>query len=421
MFALKCGKEKIMKKALICLVMLAIFLMAHPAYAEVREENLLRVEYFEHGEGVYLSGILPLTDGKMLLYGYEVEKITEGVYGDVFQRNHAYAACIDQEGNKLWEYTGKSEDRMGIIIDAWIHEDDVILQAQFYNDQIRTTELLAFGQDGVAKGRQSIGSSGRLDNTIRRMQSGFFSGGYSNEHFTAAEMAEGDTLAYLDQTMKELWTLHDDRLLGCLYNNVCETEAGLFLGGWINRASLGVRIPSVMSISAKGEILWQFIGHPYSVVGNDAMCPLPDGGVLFSTGYDPSVATPFAYTPAGTITRLDVTGHILWVRDYLETNGFTNFFDIYPLDGNYVLTGYMKDGKTCGLLFVDENGDVQGTAALPILVVDEFTFLLTEMQEFDGTVYLYGSVGTTKNSARQPDEPVIQSFFTVISPDDFKR
>jgi hypothetical protein len=150
------------------------------------------------------------------------------------------------------------------------------------------------------------------------------------------------------------------------YSVVQTPDEGFFLGYYHYYAGASYTAdPIVMKLDSIGNFEWELnLGGPYQELPPH-VCLGNDGTLIAGASVADSSIQGNIYSRIY-ITKLSVTGNVIWENKYCQTE-FSNFLNnIYPdHDGGYIATGYRRNYFHPGsiwneygwLLKIDENGD----------------------------------------------------------------
>lgn len=215
----------------------------------------------DHREWPY--GMLHLSNGDLLLYGYSVPASNQGT--------NQYALCVKPDGDVIWEYIGESPEEE-LVIDALETGDGELVLAVVVEEDAKLVKLDSGGNLLWMKryelpGWQFASEIAPVDD-----------GGYLLAGFSMSDKApqQADTwLARSDSNGELEWeTSFGDPAFDDYANSMIRLNDGTYLLGAIANGML------LTIIDGDGKVLWRQSLVGKTVYGAMSLIELEDGGYL---------------------------------------------------------------------------------------------------------------------------------------------
>lgn len=367
--------------------------------------------------------LLPLSDGNLLLYGsfeYEdlyMEESHNLGFDEKMPRTDAYAVAINPNGQRLWHLRISDPEAQNGFEQAWLMDDGRILMK--YGNYIGEWKSQYYIVSQASEVQEMLPAyKTKVDGTYETlvpMHGGYFGGGqYVTDAYSP--MTREVNLTYYDAELNQRWRIEDKNLIGASLFSIIPSESGILLGGsqsYIEDPDQWTMMPApiALHIGLDGSVIWQYTGHEYAIAAADNLCLAADGGVLFTSNVDPTVATPREVAYAAILTKLNADGQHVWTRDYLEDQGLAYFLDMVPYQGGLLACGSPDDYQSMAVLHLDQDGEVLDRIDLDLLPCNYLWGALAVSET--GEAYVYGTLASYDVNENGSSENYSSTMFFV--------
>ncbi|MDR0897063.1 MAG: hypothetical protein LBN04_04325 [Oscillospiraceae bacterium] len=378
------------QKIIGCALLLALSICG-AAGAQAQETITLTPTLIE--EAVCDARALALPGEAMLLYGQQPSETPP--------HTDAYAVAVDGAGQRLWSLRIGEAQADNRFSAAWMLPDGRILLKLSNRDGTWGTQYYLVSAAGAVQGmlpadhiRGDAIDTG-VHETLQPVPGGYLGGGVSFIDGAFDRMRDAVDIAHFDEALGLRWRITSDAFLGANLPIARAAADGFLLAGSQTVVIDPVKgtvagHPYAVKLDQAGEIVWQYHGHDWAVAAIGDLWPTADGGALFTTNRDPSLPAPAPAVNAATLSKLDASGQLAWMRQYLQSDGYAGFGSLVPYGAGYLLVGYPEGETLPSILHVSATGDVLGQFELA-LPPHEFPDL-TLIPLADGGVLLSGNV-----------------------------
>lgn len=325
--------------------------------------------------GTFSAELLPIDEDTLLFYGTFVyhhikrETAHNTEYDGDVPKLDAYAVAVDTQGERKWSLRiGDPQAENGFSA-AWQLPDGRIMLE--YNNRFGEwgSQYYIVSKDGeVQEMLPSYKAKAYgVSDTLKPLHGGYLGGGAMMWDSALHPMTDGANLTFFDTDLNMLWQNQSETYRSATLLYASEAADGILLSGTYQPdfgsnpetpyASMARMMPMVTKIGLDGQTKWTYVGHEYASTWAGEAVPTADGGALFITGFDPSVASLFGTRETGTLVKLDGNGELEWVRQYQEEHPFSSFTHIVPYQEGFLLSGELSDeARSCAVLYVASDG-----------------------------------------------------------------
>lgn len=185
-----------------------------------------------------------------------------------------------------------------------------------------------------------------------QLRRGYLVGGFSLDDDVISPMSEGDAIVMLDQRFHVRWTLTDERLEGCLFDKVRETEDALYMG----MEHVGEQwVPSIMKLDPSGTIQWLYQGNSAFRIKDFTV---DSEGSVFGIG---SIAS--GDEKQASAFKIDPDGNIVWQNNYANLP-IAALTAAQIINNHIIIAGYAEQHAWMGELRPDGQISWQRTIEL---------------------------------------------------------